>query len=69
MSHQPFAGRANAIRANQDIASSSQVLEWMDKRLKIAQTDIGRQLQEQIDDLMALLAAFRSGAIVEAHRD
>ena len=69
VSHQPFAGRANAIRENQDIASSSQVLEWMDKRLKIAQTDIGRQLQEQIDDLMALLAAFRSGAIVEAHRD
>ena len=40
----------------------------MDNRQKIAETDIGRQLQEQIDDLMALLAAYRSGAIAEDHK-
>lgn len=37
--------------------------------MKIAGTDIGRQLQEQIDDLMALLWAYRSGAIVEDHKE
>ena len=40
----------------------------MEHRMKIAETDVGRQLQEQIDDLMSLVAAFRSGAIVEDHK-
>ena len=69
VSHEPFAGRENAIRQNRDIGSSSQIFERLDKRQKIAGTDIGRTLQEQIDDLMALLAAFRSGAIAEQHKD
>ena len=69
VSHEPFAGRENAIRQNRDIGSSSQIFERLDKRQKIAGTDIGRALQEQIDDLMALLAAFRSGAIAEQHKD
>ena len=65
VSHQPFAGRANAIRENRDITSSSVVFERLESRQKIAETDIGRQLQEQINDLMALLSAYRSGAIAE----
>lgn len=69
VSHEPFVGRANAIRENQDIASTSVVFERLDSRMKIAGTDIGRQLQEQIDDLMALLWAYRSGEIVEDHKD
>ena len=69
VSHEPFVGRANAIRENQDIASSSVVFERLESRLKIAGTDVGRQLQEQIDDLMALVQAFRSGEIVEDHKD
>ena len=61
-------GRANAIRENQDIASTSVVFERLEARMKIAGTDVGRQLQEQIDDLMALLSAYRSGEIVEDHK-
>ena len=68
VAHEPFAGRADAIRNNRDIASTTQIFERMDNRQKIAETDIGRQLQEQIDDLMALLAAYRSGAIAEDHK-
>ena len=68
VSHEPFAGRANAIQENRDIASTTMVFERMDKRQKIAETDIGRTLQEQINDLLALLAAFRSGAIAEQHK-
>ncbi len=68
VSHEPFAGRENAIRENRDIGSSSRIFERMDKRQKIADTDIGRSLQEQIDDLLALLSAFRSGAIAEQHK-
>ncbi len=69
VSHEPFAGRANAIRENQDIASTSVVFERLESRMKIAGTDVGRQLQEQIDDLMALVQAFRNGEIVEDHKD
>ncbi|MBE6962478.1 MAG: fructose-1,6-bisphosphatase [Ruminococcaceae bacterium] len=68
VAHEPFAGQADAIRNNRDIASTTQIFERMDNRQKIAETDIGRQLQEQIDDLMALLAAYRSGAIAEDHK-
>ena len=68
VAHEPFAGRADAIRSNRDIASTTQIFERMDNRQKIAETDIGHQLQEQIDDLMALLAAYRSGAIAEDHK-
>ncbi len=68
VSHEPFVGRANAIQENRDIASSSQVFERLDTQAKIADTDVGRQLTEQIDDLMALLWAYRTGAIVERHK-
>ena len=69
VSHEPFSGRANAIRENRDIDSTSVVFERMDARMKIMDTDNGRQLQEQIDDLMALLWAYRHGKIVEDHKD
>jgi len=67
VSHEPFAGREDAIRRNRDIASSSVVFERMDSRQKIAKTDIGNRLQEQIDDLKALVSAYRNGAIAENH--
>ena len=68
VSHEPFAGRESAIRGDRDIASSSVIFERLEHRMKIAETDVGRQLKEQIGDLMDLLAAYRSGAIVEDHR-
>ena len=67
VSHQPFAGRERAITENWDISSSCQVLERMDQRMKIRQTDIGRNLQEQIRDLKDLVCAYRAGEIVENH--
>ena len=69
VSHEPFAGRVSAIRQNRDITSSSVVFERMETRQKIAETDIGKQLQEQIDDLKALVSAYHSGAIAENHKN
>ena len=68
VAHEPFSGREDAIRNNRDIVSNSNIFERRDSRQKIAETDIGRQLQEQIDNLLALVSAFRSGAIVESHK-
>ena len=35
--------------------------------MRVAQTDEGRELQTRVDDLKALLEAYRSGAITEDH--
>ena len=67
VAHQPFAGREKAIRENFDIASSTEVFERLDGRQKIKETDIGRDLQTQIDDLKALLNAYRDGVVLEDH--
>ena len=40
----------------------------MESRVKIAQTDQGRELQARIDDLRLLLQAYRAGAVTEDHR-
>ena len=40
----------------------------MESRVKIADTDIGVELQAQVDDLKALLKAYRMGEVKEDHR-
>ncbi len=67
ISHQPFAGRDKAIHKNYDITSTANVFERMARPQKIADTDIGISLQERIDDLLALLQAFRDGVVTEDH--
>ena len=67
VSHQPFAGKADAIRNNRDIANDSVIFEKLDHRMKVSETDEGQVLQAQVDDLMALLSAYRAGAVTENH--
>ncbi len=67
VSHQPFSGKADAILQNHDIANDFHLFEVMENRIKIAETDDGRALQTQIDDLLRLLEAYRSGAVTEQH--
>lgn len=68
VSHEPFDGKKKAIEENKDISSSSDIFERMDKRIKIAETDIGAELQRQVEDLKALLHAYKSGAVKEDHK-
>ena len=67
VAHQPFVGSKKAIEENWDIASTYEIFERMNHRRKIAQTDIGKQLKAQSDDLM-LLQAYKDGAVIEQHR-
>ncbi len=67
VSHQPFPGRWNAIHRNDDIENDSVIFETLTTRMHVAHTDEGRELQTQVDDLMDLLSAYRSGAVKEAH--
>ena len=68
VAHQPFVGRERAIRENFDIASATTIFERMEARQKIRETDIGRELQARIDDLMLLLEAYRDGVVTENHK-
>ena len=65
VSHQPFAGKQAALLKNDDIVNQSVVFEKMETRMKVADTEEGRQLQTRVDDLLLLLAAYRSGAVRE----
>ena len=67
VSHQPFAGKRAAILENHDIASDNLIIEELESRMKVAQTDQGVGLQSKVDDLLDLLAAYRSGAVTETH--
>ena len=68
VSHQPFAGRWNAIHKNDDIRNESEVFETLETRMRMSQTDEGVELQTRVDDLMMLLEAYRTGAVTENHK-
>ena len=68
VAHQPFVGREKAIRENYGIAHSTEVFERQELRQRIKDTDIGRELQAQINDLLALVDAYRDGAVTEDHK-
>ncbi len=63
--HQPFVSTAKAIRDEDDIISETTVLEFSKRRQLVRDTDIGLELQKQIDDLTQLLKAYKSGLIKE----
>ena len=67
VAHQPFAGKQRALQSNADIDNESDIFERMENRLKVADTDEGKELQERVDDLRDLLDAYRSGAVTENH--
>jgi fructose-1,6-bisphosphatase III len=64
--HQPFESTQKAIEESNDILSETTVLEFSNKRRFVRDTDIGKELMHQIDDLSRLLEAYRGGYLKEA---
>jgi fructose-1,6-bisphosphatase-3 len=64
--HHPFDSVQKAIEEERNIASATQILEHNDIRIRVKDTDLGRSIQHQIDDLQSLLATYRSGLIQES---
>lgn len=64
--HQPFVSRLKAIEDGDDIISETTVVEFSNKRKLVRDTDIGIELQKQIDDLIHLVSAYRNGLIKES---
>lgn len=67
VAHQPFHSKQNSILKNDDVISSSTILQPGLQRRKIKDTDIGEKLSQQIYDLKLLLSAFYEGIIKEVH--
>jgi fructose-1,6-bisphosphatase-3 len=63
--HHPFESTQKAIEAELDIDSDTEILETRRTRLRVKDTDEGRELQEQIAELQQLLKAYRSGLVKE----
>ncbi|WP_307973650.1 fructose-1,6-bisphosphatase [uncultured Megasphaera sp.] len=64
-SHYPFKDVDQVLRTNADMESDSMQVELEPKRVMIGDTDNGKKILQMIDDLKALLQAYRDGIIME----
>ena len=55
-----------AVENESDIHSDMTIVEQVLKRRSVGDTDVGKQLKDQIRDLEKLLDAYREGSILEA---
>jgi fructose-1,6-bisphosphatase III len=53
--HQPFESTQKAIEEGMDIHSKTDILEHNFKRIRVRDTDMGRDIQQRIDELKQLL--------------
>ncbi|NDL67746.1 fructose-1,6-bisphosphatase [Anaerotalea alkaliphila] len=61
--HEPFQSAKDSIENGTDIVSSLSILENYPGRLRVADTDVGKMLQEDVEDLKKLLKAYQLGFI------
>lgn len=61
--NEPFDSKADAIREEKDIKYDIMVNAKETERKRVADTDVGKEIQEEIDDLKLLLQAYREGKI------
>lgn len=65
VAHEPFESTETAIEQEKDIHSETMIVKRMQERLLVGDTDIGRGLKGQVEDLERLLTAYRNGEIRE----
>lgn len=63
--HEPFTSTDEAISSAADILGTTQIVELAHQRQRVRDTDKGRELLIQIDELTRLLHAYRHGIIKE----
>ena len=65
IAHEPFSSLAMAIKNNEDIHSSIDIQKSMSKRITIADVDKGKEIKQQINNLLLLIEAYGKGIIKE----
>ena len=63
--HEPFESSEEAIKNEVDIVSRREAVEYMEKRILVGDTDIGKKMREKIEELKLLIKAYQSGEIAE----
>ena len=66
--HEPFTSTDDAIKRGTDIRSTTQIVEMNYRSLRVADTDKGKELRRQIEDLQELLHAYRHGFLTEGNK-
>ena len=61
--NEPFDSKADAIKEEKDIKFEVMVNEKETRRKNVADTDVGKEIQEEIADLKLLLEAYKEGKI------
>ena len=65
VSQEPFEGLTSALEEDKDIIFSSKILEMVESRKTVGDTDIGAELRSQIKELIKLLYCYKNGLIKE----
>jgi len=63
--HEPFTSAEEAVKNGTDIISTNRLVELSSNRMRVRDTDRGRELLGQIEELRELLYAYRRGLIKE----
>jgi fructose-1,6-bisphosphatase-3 len=61
--HHPFESIQQSIAQGMDVIAATQVVEYSDQQILVRDTDKGRRLMARVEDLRALLQAYRTGLI------
>jgi fructose-1,6-bisphosphatase-3 len=61
--HHPFESAESAALLGKDIISTTSVVDFVSNRMLVKDTDNGKRLRAQVDDLKKLLEAYRSGKV------
>lgn len=63
--NEPFESKCKAIEEGLDIKTQTILREDIKTRKRVSDTDIGKKLQEEVEDLKLLLRAYREGELKE----
>lgn len=63
--HEPFTSVENAIKNNADIVSDTVVFDHASSKIRVKDTDRGKNILSKIEDLKRLLNAYETGTIKE----
>ena len=66
--HEPFVTPEVAVSEEIDIVSKREAVEYMDKRILVGDTDVGKKMKVRIGEIKLLIEAYQSGEIAEHDR-
>ena len=61
--HHPFESIHKSVSEGMDVIAATQVVEYSDRQILVRDTDKGKRLMARVEDLKALLQAYRTGLI------